>query len=162
MGGRFGGWRLLERLQRQIARAEALDVFQLAVELGEVAFFVANEPLEDLLGGGVGARGALQGGLVIGVRAGFLHLAGLGQHGGGIGNLLNRGGQGHFDVALPSANICQPSTWLRLSLNSSRTISCNSSASVGMNSLQCLTLEEGWYFGRSARGFIVTMPRLFE
>ena len=88
MGGRFGGRRFLERLQRQVARAEALDVFQLAVEIGEVAFFVANEPLEDLLGCGVGARGALQGGLVVGVRAGFLQLASLGQQSMAAGSAI--------------------------------------------------------------------------
>jgi len=98
MDSRFVGRRFLGRLQSQVARAEPLDAFQLAVELGEVAFFVANQPFEDLLGGGVRTGGALQSDLIVGIGARFVQLAGLGQHSGGIGN-LDRRGRRHLHVA---------------------------------------------------------------
>ena len=52
---------VVERLQRQIAQPKPLDIVMLLLETVVVTFFGADQPLEELLGRGVGIGRAFDG-----------------------------------------------------------------------------------------------------
>src|SRR5208283_1930979 len=91
-------------LQREIAGAEAADVFQLAVKFVLVSLFVANQALEELLRYGVGVGTAVLSRRVVIAGAALFHFAGFGEHFSGISNWLNRSGSCHLDIAFQEEN----------------------------------------------------------
>ena len=103
-GRRAGGCPAAKRLQSQITQPETLDVFKLLFVLIEVAFFFADEPLEELLGGGVRVGPAFQRRFVVGLDAVLFHGHHFDQDGLRFENLLDRAGGDHFHIPLQEQN----------------------------------------------------------